>query len=392
MRVCDAASASEGCVTKIRDVQLVPLLAPLPAGGAYGMARGLATARQATIVRLSTDDGAEGIGEVWGPPAITRAALDLVRPYLIGREVYDFEHVMSLVLAKHYHFGVQNQIIACLGGLDMAMLDAIGKLHGVPVAKLLGGIARTRLPFYASGGYLTEQPERDFPAQLERLAAAGAGAAKIKIGLGPSSDTARVRAARQALGDDALLMVDANGNYTLDAAIESMRRIAAYDIHWFEEPLAPQDFAGYAALRRRGPIPLATGEALYTAWDFKRLLDAEGVDIVQPDLTQCGGVRAARDIALLARLHHVRLSPHVWGAGVGLAAACHFVASLPHYPHNGNIPYPTLIEYDVGENPLRDGILALPVQRVDGFLLLPEGPGLGIELDEHALARHRADL
>lgn len=378
-------------MTKIRDVQMVPLVAPLPPGGAYGMARGLATARHATILRVRTEDGVEGLGEAWGPPGITRACLDLVLPYLIGREVYDFEHVMGLVLAKHYHFGVQNQIIACLGGIDMAMLDAIGKLHGLPVAKLLGGIARTRLAYYGSGGYITEDPERGFPGQLDRLAASGAAAAKIKIGLGPRSDVVRVRAARAALGEQTLLMVDANGNYTLDEALESMRHIADHRIHWFEEPLAPQDFAGYAALRRRAPIPLATGEALYTAFDFKRLLDAEGVDVVQPDLTQCGGVRAAREIALLARLHHVRLSPHVWGSGVGLAAACHFVASLPEYPHHGNAPYPAFIEYDVGENPLRDGILTVPVQRAGGFLLLPEGPGLGIALDEHALARHRAE-
>lgn len=386
------ASVSEAAVAKIRDIQMVPLVAPLAQGRAYGMARGLSNARQATIVRLHTDDGVEGLGEVWGPPGITHACLELLRPSLIGREVYDFEQVMSLVLSKHYHFGIQNQVIACLGGLDMAMLDAIGKLHRVPVAKLLGGIARKRLAVYASGGYLTERAEEEFPAQLDRLAAAGARAAKIKIGLGPRSDAARVRAARQALGDDMLLMVDANGNYTLDVATESMRRIAEHEIHWFEEPLAPQDFASYAALRRRALIPVATGEALYTAWDFHRLLAGRGVDVVQPDLSLCGGIRAGREIALLARLHHVRLSPHVWGAGVGLAAACHFVASLPDYPHNANAPFPSFVEYDVGENPLRDAILKEPVLLKDGCLVLPEGPGLGIALDESALARYRADV
>jgi D-galactarolactone cycloisomerase len=131
--------------------------------------------------------------------------------------------------------------------------------------------------------------------------------------------------------------VGANGNYTVDEALASMRRIADYRIEWYEEPLPPLAFDGYAVLRPLATIPIATGEALYTAWDFKRLLDPSAVDIVQPDLTMCGGLRAVREIALLARLHHAGLSRHVWGGGVGLAAACHFVASLPDYPHNRNI-------------------------------------------------------
>lgn len=374
-------------MARIQGIELTSLAAPVPEP--YGMARGLATARQATIVHLRTDAGIEGIGEAWGPSAIVAAYLDIVRPYFIGREVYDCEAIAAMILAKHYHFGIQNQLTACLSGIDVAALDAMGKLHGLPVAKLLGGVVHRELPVYASGGYITTTPERSFPAQLERLVAAGAGAAKIKIGLGPASDEKRVAAAREALGPDALLMVDANGNYTVDVALESMRRIAPHGVHWYEEPLAPLDFDGYAELRRKAPMPIATGEALYTAWDFKRLLDARGVDVVQPDVSLCGGLRTAREIAALARLHHVRLSPHVWGGGLGLAAACHFVASLPDYPHNGNIPYPPFIEYDVGQNPLRDEILAEPIRLEKGRLLLPEKPGLGVELDPEAVARFR---
>jgi D-galactarolactone cycloisomerase len=376
-------------MSKIRDISMLPLVAPLRQP--YGMARGLMPARQSTILRLQTEDGAEGLGEAWGPASVTRAHLDLLRPLLIGRDVHDTEHVASLMLSQNYHTGIQNQMIACLGAIDMAALDAIGKLHGIPVARLLGGIGRTRLPVYASGGYMTEEPARDFPAMLDRLAAAKAPGAKIKIGINPRSDAERVRLARRTLGDTTLLMVDANGNYTLDEACESMRRIAEYDIHWYEEPLPPQDFAGYAELRRRSSIPVATGEALYTAWDFKRLIEQRGVDVVQPDLTMCGGVRAARDIALLTRLDNLRLSPHVWGSAVGLAAACHFVACLPNYPHSRNVPYPAFIEYDIGENPLRDDLLQQKLRYEDGCLLLPDGPGLGIAMDETVVARYRVD-
>jgi D-galactarolactone cycloisomerase len=377
-------------MSKITAIELIPLVAPL-SGRPYGMARGLINARQANILRVQTEDGTEGLGEAWGPGAGVRASLDILRPYVVGRELYDFEHVMSLVLSKHYHFGIQNQFISCLSGLDIAMLDAMGKRHDVPVAKLLGGIATSRPAVYASGGYLTEQPDVDFPQQLDWLRAAGARAAKIKIGLGPRSDAARVLTARRALGDDVLLMVDANGNYTVDEALDSMRRISEYDIHWYEEPLPPQDVAGYAELRRHALMPIAASEALYTLSDFKRLLDMAGVDVVQPDISLCGGLHAARDIALLARLYNVRLSPHVWGGAVGLAAACHFVASLPAYPHQGNAPYPVFIEYDVGENPLRDGILTEPIVLSQGSLVVPDKPGLGVTLNQSALAQYRAD-
>jgi D-galactarolactone cycloisomerase len=316
--------------------------------------------------------------------------LELIRAYVEGSDLFGQQHVVSRILATHYHFGIQNQLLSVLSGIDIAVLDAQGKTLGLPVAQLIGGKARDRVPAYASGGYLTVDPEAGYPEQLERLRRAGCRAAKIKIGVGPRNDAVRVRQAREALGPDTLILVDSNGNYTLDLALESMARIGEYGIGWYEEPLAPQDFEGYRRLRERATVPVATGEALYTAFDFKRLLDGGGADVVQPDLTLCGGLAQGRLIAQLAMLHHVRLSPHVWGGPVGLAAACHYVASLPDYPHSLNVPAPTLVEYDVGENPLRDELLREPVRLRDGYLEVPEGPGLGVEPDPAALDRFRA--
>ena len=378
-------------MAKITKVELIPLVHRLAEGRSYGMARGLAAARHTSIVRLITDEDVTGIGEAWGPPKVTRAYCDLIAPYFVGRSVYDFEHVLSKILSTHYHSGIQNQMVACLSGIDMACLDAVGKLHGLPVADLIGGRGRSALPVYISGGYLTDDATRDFPAELERLAATGVRRVKIKIGIGPASDAERVAAARTVLGEEVDLIVDANGNYTVDEALESMRRIADHRIFWYEEPLPPQDFDGYAELRRKASMPIATGEALYTAWDFKRLLELRGVDVVQPDLTLCGGIRAGREVALLARLCHVRLSPHVWGGAVGLAAACHFVASIPDYPHSRNVVEPTLIEYEIGENPLREEIVCEPLRLADGALALPDRPGLGVELDPAAVRRYRID-
>ncbi len=186
-----------------------------------------------------------------------------------------------------------------------------------------------------------------------------------------------------------LLLVDVNGNYTVDLALESMRRIAPYGVHFYEEPLPPQDFRGYELLAARAPIPVATGEALYTVWDFARLIEARAVDVVQPDLTLCGGLDQARPWRCSASCTTCASRPTSGAARVGLAAAVHFVAALPAYPHTDNVPAPCLIEYDVGDNPLRDELLTSPLAPVNGRLAVPDAPGLGIELDPEAIKRFR---
>ena len=147
----------------IAKLEIVPLIYRLPKGRAYGMARGLTSIRQASLVKLTTDEGVEGIGEAWGPPTVTKAYLDFIASYFVGREVYGFEHAASAILSTHYHFGIQNQMTSCLSGIDIACLDAIGKMLSLPVVKLLGGPARDRLPIYASGGYFTESRRKTSP-------------------------------------------------------------------------------------------------------------------------------------------------------------------------------------------------------------------------------------
>jgi D-galactarolactone cycloisomerase len=136
------------------------------------------------------------------------------------------------------------------------------------------------------------------------------------------------------------------------------------------------------------PCRIATGEALYTAFDFKRLVERRAVDVLQPDLSLCGGFWQGRTIALMANLEHLRLSPHVWGSGIGLAAGVHYVAALPSYPHADNVPKLPLVEYDVGENPLRESILKNPLKPVDGSIAVPDAPGLGIEIAWEAVERY----
>ena len=377
-------------MTKITNISVIGLEHRLGANRAYGMSRGLVSARNTNLVFVETDGGITGLGEAFGPCSMVSTALEILKPYFIGRNLYDHSQVPSYFYAQRYHLGIQNTLTSCLSGIDIAAHDAIGKLANLPVYQLLGGLNERRVPAYASNGYFATHPKDQLVDQLKATRDKGFPGVKIKIGRNPANDEERVSLARDALGPEIELMVDANGNYTADIALQSMMRIQDYNVQFYEEPLTPTDFGGYSTLHSRSPIPIATGEALYTPHEFKRLMDINGADVWQPDLTLCGGLSAAREIATLARLSHVRLSPHVWGGAVGLSAALHFLSAQVAWPHTDNVPYPPLLEYDQGENALRDKLLMTPIPCIDGHLIVPEGPGLGIELNWDAVEKYRA--
>lgn len=374
-------------MSRIREIEVVPV--EYAVATPYGSARGLVPKRQAGIIRLRTDDGIEGIGEAWGPPAVTRAYLDVVAPRFLGAPLFSHRGIAQQVLAGLYHFGSAGGLVPLLGGIDIAAQDAIGKRLGVSVAELLGGRLREQVPVYGSGGYFTAEDDQAaaLARQLERAAAEGHVAHKIKIGRHARQDAERCALARRIIGPDALLTVDGNGNMTAEGALESMRRIAHHDIHWYEEPVAPQDWAGYAQLRDRAPIAVAAGEAHYALFEHRRLIDGRLAAVLQPDLTLCGGFAVGSVIGALVSAEHLRLSPHCWGSGVGLAAALQLMAAHPAYPAAEHVPLPALLEYDLGDNALRDGVLREPLRCSAGMLEVPRGPGLGIALDEAALRR-----
>lgn len=376
---------------KIRELALIGLEHRLAPGTAYGASRLLAPRRTMALVKLTLDNGAVGWGEALGPPEATAGYWQLLVPYFHGADPFDREIIWQRILGRHYHFGIQNAMVVGYSGINVAIHDALGKTLGVPAYKLLGGKARERIVAYASDGYITRNPDPDLERQLRAAAGKGFTAYKIKIGLSLESDVRRCALARAIIGDSALLMVDVNGNYTVDRALESMRRLAPYKPYFYEEPLPPQDYAGYAALAQRATVPVAAGESHFTAFDFQRLFEG-GLDIAQPDIAAVGGFDEALKIAILSKVHNKRLMPHVWGSGVGLAAAIQFSAALPPYPHSDNEPDPVFLEYDVGENPLRDGILKRPIKVENGLVAVGEEPGLGIEVDEEALQRFRIAL
>jgi D-galactarolactone cycloisomerase len=356
---------------------------------AYGMSRGGGHRRQGGLVEVETDQGVLGVGEAFGNPFVTREYFRMVEPMFVGRSVFDFEHIEARIRNSMYHLGVGNQLTACLAGINVALFDAIARGFGVRVCDLIGGCATTRIPAYASTGFFSDDPDRQLGHMLAEAADHPYAGAKIKIGRGIEDDVVRVRQARQALGPDKLLLVDVNGAYTPDLALECARAIEPFAVHWLEEPLPPGDLRGYAELRARSPIAIAAGEAHHTARDFKALIDGRCIDIVQPSIPGTGGLTEARRIATLAQAANLRVAPHVWGGAVGLATACHFIAALPAGPHTDHPPCPLMLEYDMSDNELRTRLLETPLKLEDGHVLLPEGPGLGIELDEAAVARYR---
>ena len=366
-------------MSRIRDITFLPVAHTLE--HPYGTARGVVAARRAGLVLLHTEDGIQGLGEATGPANVIAAYLDLVKPHFLGTSVFAQRGVAQAILASPDHRSLPGPLLALLGGIDIAAHDAIGKLLGVSVADLIGGCQHERLPVYASGGYFTsgDDQEAALAAQLEPLHGSAFSAVMIRLGRSPEEDLWRVRMARRLAGEAKLLLVDAGGTYSADAALDSMRRIAPFGIHWFGEPLGPQDWGGYAELARRAPMGVATGAALHTVSDLRRVVDGRLAAVLQPDLSRCGGFETARTVAALAAIEHLRLSPRGWSTGIGLAATLHWAASLPAPP--------PLVEYDVGHNPLRDDLLAEPLRLRGGMLALPSGPGLGIQLAPDALAR-----
>ena len=374
---------------KIKSLSFIGLEYAFAPQKAYGMSRGGGNRRQGGLVEIETDQGVRGIGEAFGNPHVTREYFRMIEPMFAGRSVFDFEHIEARIRNSMYHLGVGNQLTSALAAINVALFDAIARGFGVRVCDLIGGCARTRIPAYASTGFFSGDPDRQLEHMLAEAASHPYAGAKIKIGRGIKSDVARVKQAREALGPDKLLLVDINGAYTPDVALECARAIELYRIHWIEEPLPPGDLRGYAELRARSPIPLAAGEAHHTMRDFKALIDGRCIDIVQPSVPGVGGLTEARRVANLAQASNLRVAPHVWGGAVGLATACHLIAALPDTPHTEHPPHPLMLEYDMSDNELRTRLLKQPLKLEAGHVLLPEGPGLGIELDPAAVERYR---
>ncbi|HLJ55179.1 MAG TPA: mandelate racemase/muconate lactonizing enzyme family protein [Chthonomonadaceae bacterium] len=365
---------------KISHIRTIPLIGKTPDGG---WAQGFDPNENLhTLVEVHTDEGLVGRGSCYTSQALVEASLSLVRPYLAGENALEPECVSEKLLQSTFWQGRGGAVAHAVSGIDIALWDILGQATGQPIGRLLGGCYRDRIKPY--GSLLFAEPEmlrRSLEAAMER------GFRALKIGWGDFGrvdrklDERLVKTARDAVGPDVEIMVDAGGSeqfwpHGYKWGIETARMLADYAITWFEEALPPDDIEGYKRLREHAPLPISTGEVLTRRQSFMPWIEQGAVDIIQPDSTKCGGLSEARRIAWMAYDHNIQLVSHGWNTAVGLAADLHLAAAMPVARY---------VEY-ITPAPYIDEIVAEPfVLDADGMLAIPTGPGLGITLDTDAI-------
>lgn len=348
--------------------------------------------RTAMIVEIETDTGLTGWGECYGPARMTAAVVQSVAPWLIGEDPLRTDYLWQMIYARLRDHGQKGVVIEGLSGIDIALWDIKGKHFGVPVHRLLGGPLRTEVQAYATGLYRRKSgdPLRYLAEEAAGYVAQGFKAVKLKVGFGVEEDAAVTRAVREAIGPDVALMVDANHAYDAVAAIRLGRMIERYDISWFEEPVPPEDLAGYRAVKAALSIPIAGGECEFTRFGFRDVLTSHAIDILQPDTCAAGGLTECKKIADMAEAFGARYNPHVWGTGIAIAASLQLLAVIPAHTPVSLAPLQPILEFDRTEHPIRQAILTQSIEHAGGIVRVPEGPGLGIEIDRDALMRFAA--
>jgi D-galactarolactone cycloisomerase len=349
--------------------------------------------RAACLVEIVADDGTTGWGECFGPAPLNAAIVNAYAARLVGRDPLNTEGIWQELYGAYRDQGQKGLAISALSGVDIALWDLKGRHFGVPIHRLLGGPLRTSVRAYATGTYRVDHgdPLEYVVDEVARYVEQGFHAVKLKIGFDVDADVELIRACRRRVGPKTRLMLDANHGFDAIEAIALGRRVADQNIDWFEEPVIPEDLAAYRGVRRGQPIPVAGGECEYTRWGFREVFTSGSIDIIQPDTCAAGGISECKKIADMAAAFGVRYVPHVWGTGVALAAALQLLGVLPHNPLRLT-PREPILEFDRSEHPFRQEVLMEPIEHQRGVVQIPQGPGLGIEINRDALKRFRAPL
>ncbi len=328
------------------------------------------------LVKIRTDQGVTGLGLGSGGE-IERAAGRQLTPLLIGEDPIDVERLWHKMWVPKLT-GRRGIVTRAISAIDIGLWDIRGKAAGLPLYKLLGGY-RDRVPTYVAGGYYEPgKGLRELAAEMEANVAMGARGVKIKVGGAPiAEDVARVRTARDAIGPDIKLLVDANCAYRAREAVQLARRIEAYDVFWFEEPVAPDDYDGHRRVAEASTIPVATGENEYTRYGFRDLIRAGAASILNADAKILGGVTEFMKMAALAQAHDLDIAPHgSQDIHVHLVAAIANGLILEYYRYTVDPMWSRVYRTLLTLNP-------------DGTVSAPDAPGIGIDPDEAALAEYR---
>lgn len=341
-----------------------------------------------TLIAVYTDEGITGYGSVFTNDRLVKGALGLLETLYLGENALEPERVSEKLHQNTFWMGRGGSVTHTISGIDIALWDILGKATGQPVGRLLGGCYRHRVQPYASILMQEPGPLAEHLGQIREQ-----GFRAFKIGWGPfgrhshAKDEAIVKAAREAIGPEAKLMVDAGAS---DAfwmqdykwALRTAHMLAHYDVYWFEEALTPDNLHDYVLLRNHSPVPVSGGEVLTRRQTFTPWLEQRAFDIIQPDVTKVGGISEERRIAWMAEEHGVRFIPHGWNTALGLAADLQLAAA-----HRST----ELVEYLTG-SPFIDEIVAEPWRLDgDGMIPIPDKPGLGVVLDLDAVEKYSGE-
>ena len=374
---------------KITDVQAVILRQPV-------LDEGIADGSQDDLVILvHTDEGLTGIGEVDSAPEAVRALVDApgshaiansLKELLVGEDPLEVDRLWHKMYRGVIYVGRRGIALHALSGIDIALWDLKGKAEGKPVAELIGTPKRDKVRAYAS------MLMPDEPAEVREKVSAlrDQGFTAVKLGWGPlgkdaGRDVELATAAVEAAGEDGTILIDAGLGYVADAgrAIGVAEQLNELGVFWLEEPFEPDEYEAYAELADAVELRVAAGEQDTTLWGFRELIERGHVDLIQPDVTRCGGITELLRIAEFADSRGVETVPHAWKSGIIKAASLHVNAVLPEALYQ---------EYCVAETPINTLLTKqrLPIDD-EGFVAVPSGPGLGIDLDEDILAQYRVD-
>lgn len=354
------------------------------------------SAQDGIIIKVHTDEGITGYGEVDSAPSVIKAIIDAPVSHrlcqglgqaLIGEDPFEIDQLWEKMYFVSTFYGRRGAVVHAMSGINIALYDIVGKAVGKPIYKLLGGAAR---PIRAYASVLMPDTAEECFELTKSLC--GQSFTAVKLGWGGFGQSMRhdielVAAARDAAGPQIDLMFDIGfiptEAYPIDAVsrVQLIRELEQYDPYWIEEPLFPDDLDGYAKLSETFETRIAGGENETTRYGFRQLIEIGKVDIVQPDVTRCGGLSEARKIADLAQAHHLTCVPHCWSSGIVEAASLHLITAIP----NG-----CLLEYAMADTPIRREI-SEEVEVRDGFAHPPEKPGLGIEVSDEAIEAYRID-
>ena len=363
----------------------------------FSFSQGWVSSRGATLVEVQTDDGITGWGEALcqglQPPEIAAAAINHALKHLVvGEDPLQPEVLWHRMYHYTRDYGQKGAVVGAISGIDIALWDICGKARNTPVAKLLGGAFRTKVQAYATGFYRIkghgEAPR--LAKEFETHCANGFRALKIKLGFGIEDDLS-VMAALRDLAKNREVMIDVNHAYSVTDAIRLGRELedAGWRLRWYEEPVVQEDPDGYAEVRRALITPIAGGENEYTLFGFKQLLAKRAIDIAQPDICIAGGFTGCRHIVALAHAHGVQVNPHVWASAVGQAASLQLIASIPVANH-ALFPKDILLEFDTSSHPFRNELTDMPLRQKQGWVEIPQKPGLGIDVNRKTLEKYAA--